>query len=299
MFGTWKHRGLVVIAVATSMVCASTAWAEVITVNSFDDRPDADPNDGVCDADLTQPGLQCTLRAAVQHANLTPGADTIVLAPGKYRLRLKGGGESLAATGDLDLNDDVTIEGSGAGTTIIDCAAAKDRAFDVGFGVTVTIRGLTIQRGRTQNRESGAAIRNLGGDVTLEDCVILKCKSADTAGGFENESGTATFTRVWIDRCAAKDDAGGIDVDGGSLDMDSCTISRCRTNDEGGGLENSGRVVSMVNCTISGNRAKTHAGGISMEDGAVLTIVNSTIAFNKSKSGAGAPVSTALRLYFG
>ena len=278
------------VAVAASAALAGTAWAETITVNSFDDRPDADPFDGVCDADLTIPGLQCSLRAAVQHANATPGADTIVLPAGTFRLKLKGGGEAVAATGDLDLTDDVTVAGAGAGMTIIDCAKLKDRAFDVGAGVSATISDLTIQKGKTPKGESGGAIRDFG-SVVVRDCVLLKCKGDDDAGGFDIQQGTATLQRVWIDRCKSKDDGGGIDVDGGSLSMDSCAITKCKAKSEGGGLENSGFVVTLENCTVSGNAAKQDAGGISLEDGGTMTLSNCTVAFNKSKVGAGISVT--------
>ena len=47
------------------LVLAAPALAgDVLTVNSTLDRPDANPGDGVCDADLETEGLQVTLRAA-------------------------------------------------------------------------------------------------------------------------------------------------------------------------------------------------------------------------------------------
>ncbi|NCX97318.1 MAG: hypothetical protein EBX35_01675 [Planctomycetia bacterium] len=50
-------------------------------------------------ADAVAPG---TLRQAVIQANATPGADTIMLRAGTYRLTLAGADEDAAATGDLD-----------------------------------------------------------------------------------------------------------------------------------------------------------------------------------------------------
>ena len=46
-------------------------------VNDPGDAADADTADGLCDVDLVTPGLQCTLRAAIQEANAQPGLDTI------------------------------------------------------------------------------------------------------------------------------------------------------------------------------------------------------------------------------
>jgi CSLREA domain-containing protein len=48
-----------------------------LMVNDAGDAADADTADGLCDADLVMPDLQCTLRAAIQEANAQPGLDTI------------------------------------------------------------------------------------------------------------------------------------------------------------------------------------------------------------------------------
>ena len=61
---------LVVISAARP-VHASTTF----TVNLSDDRADASPGNGTCSA--VNFGAFCTLRAAIQEANATPGADTI------------------------------------------------------------------------------------------------------------------------------------------------------------------------------------------------------------------------------
>lgn len=47
-------------------------------VNITDDLPDADLGDGSADVDPMTPGDQCSLRAALEEANATPEADTIV-----------------------------------------------------------------------------------------------------------------------------------------------------------------------------------------------------------------------------
>lgn len=56
------------------------AKVETITaliVNSTGDEPDADPDDDVADVDKKKPGLQITLRAAIQFANAREGKDLI------------------------------------------------------------------------------------------------------------------------------------------------------------------------------------------------------------------------------
>lgn len=51
--------------------------AETFSVNSTGDEPDATASDGQCDTDLDAPEYQCTLRAALQLSNATPGLDEI------------------------------------------------------------------------------------------------------------------------------------------------------------------------------------------------------------------------------
>ncbi|MBK8285611.1 MAG: hypothetical protein IPK97_12490 [Ahniella sp.] len=56
----------------------STAPVATYLVNLRNtDTPDASLADPNCDADLTRPGNQCTLRAAVMQANHKPGPDRI------------------------------------------------------------------------------------------------------------------------------------------------------------------------------------------------------------------------------
>src|SRR5207247_1214399 len=99
-----------------SQFAARPALAAAFIVNSTADEPDSAPGDGVC---ATAAGF-CTLRAAVMETNSLPGADTVSIPAGTYRLTRNGGDEDAAATGDLDILDALTIQGAGSGTTGID-----------------------------------------------------------------------------------------------------------------------------------------------------------------------------------
>ena len=70
----------------------------------------ADTNDGFCDAD-------CSLREAIIATNALPGADTITVPAGTYTLSIAGTFEDAAATGDLDITDELTFSGAGADTS--------------------------------------------------------------------------------------------------------------------------------------------------------------------------------------
>ena len=70
---------------ATMMLAASPAHAETtFTVNNTGDSADTNLSDGLCDSSSLA-GIQCTLRAAIQEANDTPGADAIAFGiPGDF-----------------------------------------------------------------------------------------------------------------------------------------------------------------------------------------------------------------------
>jgi len=274
----------------------AAAADEALTVNSELDLPDADLLDGVCDADLLAEGQQITLRAAVQHANVTAGADTITLPAGTYKLKLKGTEEDAAATGDLDLLEDVTITGEDAPTTIVDAKKVKDRVFEVFAGVTATMSGLTLRRGRASTPEIGGAGVRVDGILQMSQCIVAKNRSLDDAGGIEfgdGHVGPSSVTDVSFEKNKAKDDGAGVDVDGGQVDFVRCTFWKNKAGDEGGGFESSSATATFVNCTFSGNKAAQDGGGLNVEEGGDVTLTHCTLAKNKAPQGAGLSIQDA------
>jgi large repetitive protein len=83
----------------------------VFSVTTSDDHPDSNVGDGVCETEF---GV-CSLRAAVQEANLLPGSHTINVPGGSYGVEFGfAGGEDAAAEGDLDISGTVAIIGAGS-----------------------------------------------------------------------------------------------------------------------------------------------------------------------------------------
>ena len=127
------------------------------TVDSFGDEADAAPGDGVC----ASASGGCTLRAAIQEANATAGPDAIKLPAGRYLLTIAGTGDNTAATGDLDITDNLVIQGAGAEVTFVD-AGRIDRVFHVldplALGVSVEIRDVTIANGYALNENGGGIL---------------------------------------------------------------------------------------------------------------------------------------------
>src|SRR3989344_2882469 len=102
--------GVVTVGIA---VFIGFAFVQTVLAAAFTVTKIADTNDGVCDAD-------CSLREAVGAANATAGADTVSIPAGTYTLSIAGAGEDTNTTGDLDITDDLTINGAGNTATIID-----------------------------------------------------------------------------------------------------------------------------------------------------------------------------------
>src|ERR671917_1870746 len=96
-----------------------------ITVNNTRDEVDTNPGNGEC---RTFSGAgQCSLRAAIQEANASLGADTIYIEPGVYELEIPTLNDDLPETGDYDIHGSVTfgkaLDGAGqplAGNVIVD-----------------------------------------------------------------------------------------------------------------------------------------------------------------------------------
>ena len=211
----------------------------------------ADTNDGVCDI------ADCSLREAIGAANALPGADTIVfdasVVPGTFTLTIPGANEDANASGDLDITDDLTINGA---ATIID-GGGIDRVFNIFFGAEVFINDVTIRNGDAGTSDGGG-IRNLpGGTLTLNNSTV----SGNTADG-----------------------SGGI-INQGTLTVNNSTVSGNTAAGSGGGIRNVGLLLTLNNSTVSDNSAVA-GGGI--RGGATLknTIVaNNTAGFGGDCSG--------------
>src|SRR5258708_2543470 len=156
--------GLMLAAlVVLLMGVQSSASAATFTVNSTVDSVDASPGDGNCADSLGR----CTLRAAIMESNASGVPNTINVPAGTYTLTLGPSDDEFNfdgaedSFGDLDiLNTDLTINGAGAGVTIID-GGGIDCVFDVNnfsnFGnpVNATFTGLTIRNGNAPTSPEG------------------------------------------------------------------------------------------------------------------------------------------------
>ena len=169
--------GLLLAAMmAASMMTAAPAHAATIfTVNSTADAPDAFPASNTCDIDVFTGGDQCTLRAAIQQANATPGANTINLA-------ILGTGVKTIAVGSKGfgplppITEQVTIDGyTQPGSSPNTKAVGNDAALKIvldgsnassgGDGLTIDGASNSLIKGLVINRFSGDGIDVFGGST--------------------------------------------------------------------------------------------------------------------------------------
>ena len=172
--------------------------ANLLTVTKM-----ADTNDGACDV------ADCSLREAIGAA---VDGDTITVPAGTYDLSL----------GDLDVQVSVTINGTGAGSTIINQTQPGQRVFETA-AADVNISRVTIQ----------------GGQAGISNIVATHLHG----GGIHNH-GVVTLTNVTFTGNAAPD----------VLPGDS-------TSGKGGAIWNAG-IMTLINVTIANNSAAVSGAGI-------------------------------------
>jgi hypothetical protein len=248
-------RSLNILALIVSASFCFQASAATITVTST-----ADSGAG-------------SLRQAIADANANPGFDTITF---------NVTGTILLASALPDLSDDVAISGPGANALTVkrDPAASSFGIFTVNSGKTVTISGLTITNGATNNK--GGGILNDHAMLTISNCTVSGNSAPLGVGsGIYNNGnfGSASLTVV------NSTFSGNSAIGGGGGIYNECN---------GGGSAS----LQIRNSTLSGNNAGNASGGGIFSDGrgggsASLTVVNSTFSGNSAIDG-GAIVNTAV-----
>jgi CSLREA domain-containing protein len=253
----------------------------LFVVDSFDDLPDDSIGDGKCYAGRIG---KCTLRAAVMEANAIAGQDRIELASGEYKLTLQGE-DDLAAAGDLDITDEVAIEGKGA---TIDASNANDRVFDISPGneaarVNVELRNVTIRGGgSTPALQYGGGIRNRG-MLQLVD-VQIRDNEADEGGGIGNDGGLVDLlnSNVFENRTYEGPGAGiASQVLGSVVQIRGSSFFDNTAGQHGGAIAIRQGVLYVRDSTIHGNRAGVYGGGLWLNGGLQIGVLrNVTITQN-------------------
>ncbi|MBU6953267.1 CSLREA domain-containing protein [Hahella sp. HN01] len=269
-----------------ALIVAAPAGAASFQVTKF-----TDGYDGVCDSD-------CSLREAIQQANENAGPDKIILDAGVYKLSIPADSamdeEDENLNGDLDILDDLVIEGQGIDISIID-ADGLDRAIEVLKEVKVEMRGFTIRNGNV--RDYGGGIENYGelmlrqmritGNVTKGEL------NPGNGGGISNEGMLDIYQSILDDNRAQGDEAhGGAIYNTGSLFVRETTFENNSSENEsltgaGGAIYNRG-VADISRTTFANNVADSTGSAFLNDDAADLWLSNSTLSGNIALGENGA-----------
>src|SRR3569623_1320885 len=267
---------------------AGTGYAKDFTVTTPGDGVDANLGDKVSET-ATGNGV-CTLRAAIQQANANGTTNRIILPAnlGEIQLTIQNSvpqqsSENIAATGDLDINSNLTIVGAGRDVTVINGGIAQDRVFHILNGV-VAMSDLTIINGYVRD-SVGGGIYLASGTLTLNNVAVTNNTAANPHGVTDGGNGGGIYNTTV-----------------GTLIISNSIINGnvSDTNQKGiggGGIFNAG-ALRIEDSTIDSNQATNSAsaggGGIQNQGGtgqdpnvAKVIITNTTISRNSAVVGGG------------
>ncbi|MCA9773195.1 MAG: right-handed parallel beta-helix repeat-containing protein, partial [Myxococcales bacterium] len=244
-------------AILLSVVAA--AHGATFIVDSTIDAVDAVPGDGVC----ATASAECTLRAAISEANALPGADTINLPAGDFKIGLPGAAGD--AGGDFNIRAPVTIVGESARSTALvgdsdenNLTRVLNIAPDAG---AVNVSHVTIRNGRTTSPPSpgGGVYVGERSTLTMRYVDIHNCRVAGSGGGVF----AAEYATITIENAAIYDN-----------------VAEIATGNGGGGIYTSRYThLTLTNATIDSNSA-LRGGGLSLSGTADIS--HATVTRNYS-----------------
>ena len=219
-------------------------------------------------------GPKKTIKAALDEVDQ---GGIVKLSPGMYH------------ENKIVINQYVTIEGSGANSTIID--GKRGQVFYVNSSAqcesTVVFKDLSIENAKS--RFSGSAIYNNG----IYDVVIKNCNFHDNVGSIGN-SGSIT-----IENCVfVRNSNGAIGNNGDMRIMNS--VFNNNFADNGGAIYNTDGL-SVLNCTFTGNEVNadpdSHDYEVNFNGGAIynngaLEVKDSNFVSNRADVAGGAIYNT-------
>jgi CSLREA domain-containing protein len=246
------------VALALALLATYPVAAANFVVTDTTDRVDTNPGDGNCQTTI----FTCSLRAAIQEANAFLGADDVTVPAGVYTLTITGADEDGAASGDLDITEEVDIFGAGMEQTILD-GNETDRVFHVLAGL-VTIGDMTIRNGRADlptSSTGGGILVDFSGPGTFDlERVEMTGNVANAGGGMRNLVGVVDIVNsVFSDNEAA--DLGFTNAQGGAVLANGDT--------------------DIVGTTLVGNKAGLQSAGVHGAGSPDLSIRNSTFRDNQ------------------
>ena len=231
---------------------------------------------------LTDSNLPGHLRYEIACA--APG-DTIRFDPAL------SGGTFLMTAGQITIDKDLVIEGTGLGITLD--AQGSSRVLEVLGGANVDLWGLILTGGAAGD---GGGIMNWG-DLSLYQCTVTGNTATDTGGGAASYGGgVLVLYESQVYGNSATNNGGGLYCNGSTsaILINYSTVANNSAGLGGGCFSTTGSSISCSFSTISGNQAST-GGGIynSGNGGSTISVIRSTVSGNQATGNTGGGVYTS------
>src|SRR5690242_2952097 len=236
------------------------------------------------------PNVPCSssaLVAAIQHAN-SAGTATLLLSPGcNYVLTTAVSADDGLPT----VTGNLTITGS-QGTTISRSSATLFRIFHVAAGGSLTLSGVTLANGNTNN--FGGAILDLG-NLALRNVTVTGSTAAFGGGLFTGTNARATASFSEFTGNTAIDDGGAISAGGAALALWHVKLAGNTAGSAGGALFiGPGQQQNTISfSSLTGNTSQGFGGG-AINNAGQLAIDHSTLTGNTARGTEGGGLRTAV-----
>ena len=262
---------------------SSPLYAATFIVNTEVDAVDVNPGDGICSAEPSLPGADCTLRAAVMEAEANSEADTILISEG-LQIELSLSGDGGTEVGDLDVTTEIEILGFTGPPPLnpallpqIDASGLSDRHFYVLEG-DLLLRGLRLVGGSTiegggavwaaadstvqiehslfANNQAdirGGAVRANNAQVTIEDSHFFRNDGGSAGGGAiaaENDSNFFIRRSSFLDNRSGDTNTTMTVISNASLRIEDSTLDGSLLRPPIAGISAASGIVSFVQSTL-------------------------------------------------
>ncbi len=246
-------------------------------------------------------GDEACLIDAINSANGTVAADTIILAAGTFTLTAVDNNTD-GPNGLPSITSDITIQGAGALTTTIERDPTLGdegptfRILHVAASGTLTLEELTISGGFLQfNFHNGPGIFNAGGVLHITNSIVTDNTGIDFSlggGVFNDTGGTLTIANSSITDNFCNNGLGGVAgiYNRGTAEITETTIDQnLGSSGAAAGILNSGTMTLVNSSVIRGLASFEGIAGIANLGGGTLTLKNCTVADNKYEDGFRPP----------
>ncbi len=249
---------------------------------------------GAAQADIRYvPSGYPTIQAAVDASH---AGDVVLIAPGIYNDLTHQAGPGDTTLCVVVMKSGITLQGSGAGVTIIDARRPSGHA---GRGIqctgitNATIQDLTVRNAFAQIMGSGIYCKQ-GSSPVIKNVEVKNCGDGGIIIGRQSP---AQIQNCWIRNCLAKEGGGLAIYDTSNVIVTDCWITG-NGAPSGGGVYARNCAPQFRNCIVDANLINqvNGAGGGFAFSNAQPTLTNCSITNNDSDGGGGGIYSSESQL---